>query len=84
MLQASEEGGHRPHVAGIAGGAKDGCFSVVLAGGYEDDTVRIISLVFLQSLPNFLLHCSPGVRSSYEDMRKDSRQLGTCMLIVKC
>lgn len=33
----SEEGVHRPPVGGIAGTAKDGCQSIVLAGGYEDD-----------------------------------------------
>jgi hypothetical protein len=37
-IQASEEGVHRPPVAGIAGRAEEGCQSIVLAGGYEDDT----------------------------------------------
>jgi len=42
-IQVSEEGIHRPHVAGIAGSAKGvmekrGCQSIVLSGGYEDDT----------------------------------------------
>jgi len=36
-IQVSEEGVHRPPVGGIAGTAKDGCQSIVLAGGYEDD-----------------------------------------------
>ena len=36
-VQISEEGIHRPHVAGIAGTAKNGCPSLVLSGGYEDD-----------------------------------------------
>jgi len=42
-LQVSEEGIHRPHVAGISGTAKHkdkklrGCQSIVLSGGYEDD-----------------------------------------------
>jgi len=36
-VQVSEEGVHRPHVAGIAGSAKTGCPSLVLSGGYEDD-----------------------------------------------
>jgi len=36
-VQISEEGIHRPPVAGIAGQAKTGCPSLVLAGGYEDD-----------------------------------------------
>merc|ERR1719318_2042713 len=36
-LQVSEEGIHRPHVAGIAGTAAEGCPSLVLGGGYEDD-----------------------------------------------
>jgi len=37
-VQASEAGVHRPHVAGIAGRANEGSYSIVLAGGYEDDT----------------------------------------------
>ena len=37
-VQASEAGVHRPHVAGIAGRANEGAYSIVLAGGYEDDT----------------------------------------------
>ena len=37
FFQVSEEGVHRPPVGGIAGTAKDGCQSIVLAGGYEDD-----------------------------------------------
>ncbi|XP_037089787.1 E3 ubiquitin-protein ligase UHRF1-like [Pollicipes pollicipes] len=36
-IQASEAGVHRPHVAGIAGREKEGAFSIVLSGGYEDD-----------------------------------------------
>lgn len=37
MIQASEAGVHRPHVAGIHGRESDGAFSLVLSGGYEDD-----------------------------------------------
>lgn len=36
-LQASEVGVHRPHVAGIHGREHEGAYSIVLAGGYEDD-----------------------------------------------
>ena len=36
-IQVSEEGVHRPPVAGISGKAKEGSQSIVLAGGYEDD-----------------------------------------------
>ncbi|KAM9308657.1 E3 ubiquitin-protein ligase UHRF1-like [Gastrophryne carolinensis] len=36
-VQASESGVHRPHVAGIHGRSNDGAYSLVLAGGYEDD-----------------------------------------------
>ena len=32
-IQVSEEGVHRPPVGGIAGTAKEGCQSIVLAGG---------------------------------------------------
>ncbi|XP_060037941.1 E3 ubiquitin-protein ligase UHRF1 isoform X2 [Erinaceus europaeus] len=36
-MQVSESGVHRPHVAGIHGRSNDGAYSLVLAGGYEDD-----------------------------------------------
>ncbi|XP_023662314.1 E3 ubiquitin-protein ligase UHRF1 isoform X2 [Paramormyrops kingsleyae] len=36
-VQVSESGVHRPHVAGIHGRSNDGAYSLVLAGGYEDD-----------------------------------------------
>ena len=35
----SEAGIHRPHVSGIHGRDGDGAYSIVLAGGYEDDLV---------------------------------------------
>ena len=39
-VKVSESGVHRPHVAGIHGRSNDGAYSLVLAGGYEDDVVR--------------------------------------------
>lgn len=36
-LQAGEAGVHRPHVSGIHGRENEGAYSIVLAGGYEDD-----------------------------------------------
>ena len=36
--QVSEAGIHRPHVAGIHGRESEGAYSIVLSGGYEDDT----------------------------------------------
>ena len=33
----SEEGVHRPPVGGIAGRPNEGCFSIVLSGGYAGD-----------------------------------------------
>lgn len=46
-MQVSESGVHRPHVAGIHGRESDGAFSIVLAGGYEDDLVHklVINIV---------------------------------------
>lgn len=35
---------HRPHVAGIHGRSNDGAYSLVLAGGYEDDVVSTAPL----------------------------------------
>lgn len=37
MYQVSEAGIHRPHVSGIHGRDSEGAYSIVLAGGYEDD-----------------------------------------------
>ena len=37
MLKASEAGVHRPPVGGIHGREKEGAYSIVLSGGYEDD-----------------------------------------------
>lgn len=31
---------HRPHVGGIHGRSNDGSYSLVLAGGFEDEVVR--------------------------------------------
>lgn len=45
-LQVSESGVHRPHVAGIHGRSNDGAYSLVLAGGYEDDVVSGMSFYF--------------------------------------
>ncbi|KAK2563550.1 E3 ubiquitin-protein ligase UHRF1 [Acropora cervicornis] len=39
-VQVSEAGIHRPHVSGIHGRDGEGAYSIVLAGGYEDDLVR--------------------------------------------
>lgn len=39
-LQVSEAGVHRPHVGGIHGRSNDGSYSLVLAGGFEDEVVR--------------------------------------------
>jgi hypothetical protein len=36
---------HRPHVAGIHGRSNDGAYSLVLAGGYEDDVVSTAPLM---------------------------------------
>lgn len=36
-FQASEAGVHRPPVGGIHGREKEGAYSIVLSGGYEDD-----------------------------------------------
>jgi putative restriction endonuclease len=35
--ELSEAGVHRPPIAGISGGERDGADSIVLSGGYEDD-----------------------------------------------
>ena len=37
ILQVSESGIHRPHVAGIHGRENEGAYSIVLSGGYDED-----------------------------------------------
>lgn len=49
--QVSEAGVHRPHVAGIAGRENEGAYSIVLSGGYEDDTVSKILISKSLCLP---------------------------------
>ena len=44
LIQVSEAGVHRPHVAGIHGREDEGAYSIVLSGGYEDDTVSFWKL----------------------------------------
>lgn len=39
ILKVSEAGVHRPHVGGIHGRSNDGAYSLVLAGGFEDEVV---------------------------------------------
>uniref|UniRef100_A0A3Q3JH40 E3 ubiquitin-protein ligase UHRF n=1 Tax=Monopterus albus TaxID=43700 RepID=A0A3Q3JH40_MONAL len=39
-IQVSEAGVHRPHVGGIHGRSNDGSYSLVLAGGFEDEVDR--------------------------------------------
>jgi len=36
-LECSQDGVHRPTVAGIHGSETEGCYSLALSGGYEDD-----------------------------------------------
>lgn len=48
----SEAGVHRPHVGGIHGRSNDGSYSLVLAGGFEDEVVG--SLCHLQDVYTFL------------------------------
>lgn len=56
VSQVSEAGVHRPHVGGIHGRSNDGSYSLVLAGGFEDEVVS------LNSSPVDVLHvmmCCP-------------------------
>ena len=43
--QVSEAGIHRPHVSGIHGRDGEGAYSIVLAGGYEDDLVSSVTQI---------------------------------------
>ncbi len=52
-IQVSESGVHRPPVAGIAGRAQEGCQSIVLAGGYEDDVDNADEVIYTGKLKLF-------------------------------
>lgn len=41
----SEAGVHRPHVGGIHGRSNDGSYSLVLAGGFEDEVVGYLYFI---------------------------------------
>lgn len=63
-FQVSESGVHRPHVAGIHGRSNDGAYSLVLAGGYEDDIVSEPCLVLFENQAN-LFKQSLGLSSFF-------------------
>lgn len=42
FAKVSEAGVHRPHVGGIHGRSNDGAYSLVLAGGFEDEVVSFL------------------------------------------
>lgn len=50
FLKVSEAGVHRPHVGGIHGRSNDGSYSLVLAGGFEDEVVSDLSVSFIFSV----------------------------------
>lgn len=54
-LQVSEAGVHRPHVGGIHGRSNDGSYSLVLAGGFEDEVVGNFYFHSMQMSPLFIL-----------------------------
>lgn len=67
----SEAGVHRPHVGGIHGRSNDGSYSLVLAGGFEDEVVSFtlfhaLQLHFadLRVMVNFLICDRTGEMSS--------------------
>lgn len=50
-VQVSEAGVHRPHVGGIHGRSNDGSYSLVLAGGFEDEVVGLqVQMVYHMNL----------------------------------
>ena len=61
IFQVSEAGVHRPHVSGIAGRSEEGAFSLVLAGGYEDDKVHDCTVLLYCTVLviDFTVHLRP-------------------------
>ena len=55
-MQASEVGVHAPPVAGISGTQAKGCNSLVLAGGYEDETDKGEELTYIGRYINLKLY----------------------------
>ena len=72
--QVSEAGVHRPHVAGIHGREDEGAYSIVLSGGYEDDTVSGLPLFNpFFSIVNYLVQICDALSNHIlfcEDVRK--------------
>lgn len=40
---------HRPHVGGIHGRSNDGSYSLVLAGGFEDEVVGVLIIIIFNN-----------------------------------
>lgn len=62
--QVSEAGVHRPHVGGIHGRSNDGSYSLVLAGGFEDEVVGYLDVCSS-------LFCGEHVRTARIDLLQD-------------
>lgn len=56
-VQVSEAGVHRPHVGGIHGRSNDGSYSLVLAGGFEDEVVGSQVQMFFDIILNSWTNC---------------------------
>lgn len=74
----SEAGVHRPHVGGIHGRSNDGSYSLVLAGGFEDEVVSDLSVSFILSAMIFYGHLLLVTASLFADQCQVVSYLFVC------
>ncbi|NWS48621.1 UHRF2 ligase, partial [Probosciger aterrimus] len=74
-VQVSEAGVHRPHVGGIHGRSNDGAYSLVLAGGFEDEVKGFQSLMKAGCGSRNTFHYSNLVYLVYKNFKSLSRAL---------
>jgi putative restriction endonuclease len=74
--ELSKAGVHRPRQAGICGGKGEGAESIVLSGGYEDDTDSGDVIVYTGHGGNI-----PRTATQYQDQELDRQNMA---LVISC
>jgi putative restriction endonuclease len=74
--ELSKAGVHRPRQAGICGGKGEGAESIVLSGGYEDDTDSGDVIIYTGHGGNI-----PRTATQYEDQELDRQNMA---LVISC
>src|SRR5687767_9598929 len=74
--ELSKSGVHRPRQAGICGGKGEGAESIVLSGGYEDDTDKGDVIIYTGHGGNI-----PRTATQYQDQELDRQNMA---LVISC